>query len=545
VDATGITWLCLGRHFTVFVLTLCREFCELVNVTRDPVDDHNVGRVDVQGKRMTIADLGRLMAEFRTKVIADLIGIASAVVLMWLLIAVLQAAGVDLRTAHLALTLVTVAAAGAVAVVVGAAATGHRHRASLSAAFGLFAGVSVALTALGPMTLHGTPALMVVLCAADLGVAVLLLLWATGIVPAGRWAVWEGMAAAVLVALVLGFADWRAPAVSTFLDRPVVHAGIALGWGVAAARTLVVGLRARDLPMSRVGLGLALLACAELYRAATGASAADPDLLFSGLRMVGALAVLGGVVGRNRGEVISLQVDREQQRAALRSAIKHLDGAAASAAERDHELANGLAGLAGIAYVLERPAVTADGAELRAAVLSEIARLHAMLAGSGQHGEDPPFDVVGVLSELAVLRRAGGMRVDVDAPDGLVAAGGRRAFSQSMANLLANCARHAPGSPVRLHAFETGDRVVVEVRDEGPGLPPGREQEVLERGATAAATGGSGLGLHVSARLLRERAGDLHVLPRQSDERGFAVRIELPSGDRQGSGAAAQEQATG
>ena len=80
--------------------------------------------------------------------------------------------------------------------------------------------------------------------------------------------------------------------------------------------------------------------------------------------------------------------------------------------------------------------------------------------------------------------------------------------------------------------------------DEGPGLPPGREQEVLERGTTAAATGGSGLGLHVSARLLREREGDLHVLPRQPHERGFAVRIELPSGGHPG-GAAAQEQAAG
>jgi len=111
-------------------------------------------------------------------------------------------------------------------------------------------------------------------------------------------------------------------------------------------------------------------------------------------------------------------------------------------------------------------------------------------------------------------------------------------------NLLANCARHAPGSPVRLNAYAADERVVVEVHDEGPGLPPGREQEVLERGTTAAATGGSGLGLHVSARLLRERAGDLRVLPRQPHERGFTVRMELPSGGHPG-GAAAQERAAG
>jgi len=491
---------------------------------------------------MTIADLGRLMAEFRTKVIADLIGIASAVVLVWLVIAVLRAAGLDLRTVHLGLTLVTVAAAGALAVVVGGAATGKRRRFSLSAAFALFAVPGVALLALGPMTLQQVPALKGVLGAADVGVAVLLLLWVTSIVPAGRWPLWEVTAAAVLGALVLGFADWRAPEVSTFFDHPVVHAGIAMGWGVVAARALVIGLSERDLPMSRAGLGLVLLAGAELYRSVAGASAADPDLIFGSLRVVGTIAVLGAVVCRNRGEVISLQVDREQQRAALREAIQHVDGVAASAAERDHELANGLAGLAGIAYLLDYPTVTPDGAELRSAVLSEIARLHGMLAG--QRGEDPPFDVTSVLSELVALQRAGGMRVDVNARDGLVAAGGRRAFSQSMANLLVNCARHAPGSPVHLHAYAADERVVVEVRDEGPGLSPGREQDVLERGATAAATGGSGLGLHVSARLLRERAGDLRVLPRQPHERGFAVRIELPSRGHPG-GASGQERAAG
>jgi two-component system OmpR family sensor kinase len=83
-----------------------------------------------------------------------------------------------------------------------------------------------------------------------------------------------------------------------------------------------------------------------------------------------------------------------------------------------------------------------------------------------------------------------------------------------------------------VRAFETGDRVVVEIRDDGPGVPRGQEQAVLERGVTTGATGGSGLGLHVSARLIRERGGDLRVLPPQSHERGFVVRLELPRSDR-------------
>jgi two-component system OmpR family sensor kinase len=340
-----------------------------------------------------------------------------------------------------------------------------------------------------------------------------------------------GIAAGVTVS-ALGAAAWGTPAASTLLGDPAVQVAIALAWIIASMKALATGLRRRDLSVTRVGLGLALLAAGELYRVWIGVSPADPDLLLSGVEVVGTLAVLGGVVGRNRGDVISMQVDREQQRAALRDAAEHVEGAAAVAAERDHELANGLAGLNGIAYLLEHLAVTPEEAELRSAVVAEIARLHSLLAGSGHQGEDDPFDVAHVLSELVVLRRGSGMDVDVDAVDGLVAAGGRGAFSQAATNLLANCARHAPGSPVRMRAFARDDRVVVEVRDQGPGVPSGREQDVVERGTTAAPTGGSGLGLHVSARLLRERNGDLRVLPRQPRERGFVVRLELPLVDK-------------
>ena len=274
----------------------------------------------------------------------------------------------------------------------------------------------------------------------------------------------------------------------------------------------------------------------------------EPDLLFNGLQLVGTFAVLGGLVGlvgRHRGEVMSQALEQERQQAALRDAILDVERAAAVAAERDHELASGLAGLAGIAYLLDRSGAPGDGAELRSAVLEEITRLHNMLARPEQPGEDGPFDVSATLSELVVLRSATGMRVDVDARHNLVAARGRGAFAQAVTNLLNNCGRHAPGSAVRLRAFETGDCVVVEVRDDGPGVPYGREQQVLERGVTAGATGGSGLGLYVSARLVREQGGDLHVLPRKPQQRGFAVRLELPRNlDRdRGARAAAVQQA--
>jgi two-component system OmpR family sensor kinase len=371
-----------------------------------------------------------------------------------------------------------------------------------------------------------------ILSAGSLAVAVLLMLWTTHFSASGALVHWGFAAVACGGAVMFAVADIHVPAGSVLLDLPAIQLAVALGWTGAAIRALATGLGRRDLPVARVGLGLAVLAFGELYRLRAGTGPAEPALLLSGLQLVGTVGVLGGVVGRSRGDLNVLLCEHERQQAALQEAAQHVQQAQAAAAERDHELANGLAGLAGIAHVLGRPTSGPDGVELRSAVLTELTRMHRMLALPGRQGEDGPFDVFSTLSELVVLRRAAGMQVDLEAGTDLVAARGRDAFVQAVTNLLGNCERHAPGSPVRVRAFETGDRVVVEIRDDGPGVPRGQEQAVLERGVRTGATGGSGLGLHVSARLIREWGGDLRVLPPQSHERGFAVRLELPRSDR-------------
>src|SRR5258706_69340 len=69
-------------------------------------------------------------------------------------------------------------------------------------------------------------------------------------------------------------------------------------------------------------------------------------------------------------------------------------------------------------------------------------------------------------------------------------------------SLISNTAKHTPpGTTVVVSARKVGEAIEVSVEDNGPGLPPGREEEVFEsfaRGETRSMRRGAGLGLAIS-----------------------------------------------
>jgi two-component system OmpR family sensor kinase len=339
---------------------------------------------------------------------------------------------------------------------------------------------------------------------------------------------WVVAAACAALAGTVGAAASRWPAVVDTLASAPVNVATTFGWCVLAALTIGTGLSWREQPTWRVGLGLSLIATAHLHQLFSGLGPGTPDLLFTALHLIGLLGVLSGSVIRFHDEMTLLLSEREQQRVELTEAARHARRAADLAAERDHELANGLAGLSGIAFLLGQPAAGAERPHLRSAVLSELSRLHALLACSPDSAAVGSYDVGRVVTELAALRRATGMDIAVTVEDRLEVTGDRNAFAQVIMNLLANCERHAPGSAVEIRAWRCQDRVAVEVRDDGPGVPQGTEEQVVRPGVTLGPRGGTGLGLGVSARLVAGQGGELRVVPRKPGQRGFTVRLELP-----------------
>jgi signal transduction histidine kinase len=101
---------------------------------------------------------------------------------------------------------------------------------------------------------------------------------------------------------------------------------------------------------------------------------------------------------------------------------------------------------------------------------------------------------------------------------------------QIVGNLLENAVRWSPGGGVvRLWARAIRHRLVVEVVDDGPGVPPGDRAKIFEpfySHETPRGHCGTGLGLAISRQLARALGGDLELDP--GTGAGSTFRLTLP-----------------
>ncbi len=109
---------------------------------------------------------------------------------------------------------------------------------------------------------------------------------------------------------------------------------------------------------------------------------------------------------------------------------------------------------------------------------------------------------------------------------------------QVLANLVRNAITHTPeGTPIEVAVGpEADDRVVVEVRDRGPGIPEEAARKIFERfyrvdKARSRASGGTGLGLAIVAAIVEQHGGRVGLAPRPGG--GTAFLVSLPTADSQ------------
>jgi len=281
--------------------------------------------------------------------------------------------------------------------------------------------------------------------------------------------------------------------------------------------------------LHELGLGLLVIAAAHLYRIVAGVPIPEPNLAFSVPRMIGLSLILAASVQLTRREWHALRVQDSDRQAQLRIRAAHLERVAH---EWDHELRNGLAGLAGLHLLLGRPLDADDAERLRPAVASELRRLEAMLEHRCVDTPPEGYLVAPLLTDLVTLRRYAGRDVELDVDPRLRAIGSPEVLAQVVTNLLANCDRHAPGNRVRIRASGDQDRVLVEVADSGPGIPRGRKRAELGGGLPGSRAAASGLGLQICRQLLEAQGGTLRVLGPRPAQMGWTVLVELRSAIR-------------
>lgn len=97
-------------------------------------------------------------------------------------------------------------------------------------------------------------------------------------------------------------------------------------------------------------------------------------------------------------------------------------------------------------------------------------------------------------------------------------------------NLTSNALRHAPRSQIRLVIEERGERIVVSVCDNGPGIPASTLKAIRE-GDAVRSDGESGWGIGLKSCLSKARSwgGDVSIV--SNEREGTCVSVSIPKGE--------------
>ena len=130
------------------------------------------------------------------------------------------------------------------------------------------------------------------------------------------------------------------------------------------------------------------------------------------------------------------------------------------------------------------------------------------------------------------LAEARGVDLRLDLHEKLRIAGDERWLREMLHNLIDNAIKYTttPGE-VRVALARRDEMAVLQVMDDGPGVPPGEQIRVFERfyRSTTSSNGsaGAGLGLSIALWIARSHGGDIRVQSRQGNESTFEVTLPI------------------
>ena len=243
------------------------------------------------------------------------------------------------------------------------------------------------------------------------------------------------------------------------------------------------------------------------------------------------------------------RVEQLEERERLRDRLAAVGEMAAAIA---HEVKNPLAGIEVMAGLLRRKAPDApeaqsvltdiiNEAKMANAIVQEVLEFVRPIRLQVEHtGVAEAVQAAVQLADTKAQR--GGIQVEVNVPQGLpLIQGDQHQLTQLFTNLLMNAYEAMNGEGrVRFAAravhvddgLDGREAVVVEVADEGPGMPPDVADRVFSPFFTTKAQG-SGLGLAIVRKIVDAHDGsiDLETAP----GRGTVIRVTLPiSGSEEG-----------
>ncbi|GIG23525.1 two-component sensor histidine kinase [Cellulomonas chitinilytica] len=248
--------------------------------------------------------------------------------------------------------------------------------------------------------------------------------------------------------------------------------------------------------------------------------------------------------------------------AALNRLLRHVESALAArhesesqvrqfVADASHELRTPLASIRGYAELVRRlpDEVPAGALQAMGRVESESERMTGLVEDmlllarldAGRPLATDDVDVAVLAVDAVTDAHAAGpdhvWRLDVPVTDDdaeLLVTGDEDRLRQVLTNLVSNARVHTPaGTTVTVRVRRSAGSVVVQVADDGPGIPPELRSRVFDRFARGEASrtrngGSTGLGLAIAHAVVSAHGGTLDVDCATGDATGTTFTVRLP-----------------
>jgi heavy metal sensor kinase len=215
-------------------------------------------------------------------------------------------------------------------------------------------------------------------------------------------------------------------------------------------------------------------------------------------------------------------------------------------ADASHELRTPLTIIRGeLESIVDRSSHAPEVQETAASILEEVERLARIVeglfamsrldAGEAQK-ECVPFDLADLAAstadQMCLLAEDKNISIATSSPARVVIEGDRARMKQVVVNLLDNAIKYTPsGGSIRISVKATGNKAVLEVEDNGVGIPADARPHIFERffrvdKARSREMGGAGLGLSIVKSICTAHGGRVDFS--STEGRGSSFRVELP-----------------
>ena len=235
--------------------------------------------------------------------------------------------------------------------------------------------------------------------------------------------------------------------------------------------------------------------------------------------------------------VLGIIKDRERKEQKQRQEAERLATMGQSVSGLAHDMKTGLVAIGGFSRLLrKRPSCAKDCGEELDMIIDEAQRLEAMTENMldfarplGLHRFKGDVNQI-VNQSLALLsERAQMKKVEIKS---IIALNPPHVFldhsrlKQALLNLLLNAIEASPeGETVELHIYQKRKDLVIDVRDNGCGLPSGKKERIFSPFFTTKSKG-TGLGLAIAKKIIEAHRGILEVI--ENPVKGVTFSVVIP-----------------